>query len=143
MRSLRSRLFIAILGTVLLAVGASLALGVVLTKNAVRDTIRLDLERQANAFSAHFSRLPPSGGSHLGAVGPPPGPPPAAGGPGEASISPPPGTGEPRPLEVLDGAAIAKALPVADLAELRQGGAANGTAQIGGHSLIFAARRVR
>ena len=47
--SLRTRLFIAILGTVVLAVGASLALGVVLTRNAVRDTIRLDLERQADA----------------------------------------------------------------------------------------------
>ena len=49
MRSLRARLFVAILGTVLVAVGASLALGVVLTKSAVRDTIRRDVEGQAEA----------------------------------------------------------------------------------------------
>ena len=140
MRSLRSRLFIAILGTVLLGVGASLALGVVLTKNAVRDTIRLDLERQANAFSAHFSRLPPSGTPSLGAAGPPPEAPPGGGGHGAAGPGPPPG--EPRPLEVLDQAAIAKVLPAAAVAELRRVGAANGTAEIGGHSLIFAVRRV-
>lgn len=140
MRSLRSRLFIAILGTVLLGVGASLALGVVLTKNAVRDTIRLDLERQANAFSAHFSRLPPSGTPSLGAAGPPPEAPPGGGGDGAAGPGPPPG--EPRPLEVLDQAAIAKVLPAAAVAELRRVGAANGTAEIGGHSLIFAVRRV-
>jgi signal transduction histidine kinase len=40
MRSLRSRLFLAILGAVLLAVGASLALGIVLTREAVQETIR-------------------------------------------------------------------------------------------------------
>jgi signal transduction histidine kinase len=40
MRSLRARLFLAILGAVLLAVGASLALGIVLTREAVQETLR-------------------------------------------------------------------------------------------------------
>jgi signal transduction histidine kinase len=39
MRSLRARLFLAILGAVLLAVGASLALGIVLTREAVQETL--------------------------------------------------------------------------------------------------------
>jgi signal transduction histidine kinase len=40
MRSLRARLFLAILGVVLVAVGASLALGIVLTRSAVDQTLR-------------------------------------------------------------------------------------------------------
>ncbi len=47
MRSLRSRLFLAILGVVLLAVGASLALGIVLTRNAVDETLRKDAAQRA------------------------------------------------------------------------------------------------
>jgi len=39
MRSLRTRLFLAILGVVLVAVGASLALGIVLTRGAVNQTL--------------------------------------------------------------------------------------------------------
>ena len=58
MRSLRARLFVAIFGTVLIAVGAALALGVVLTKSAVRDTIRSDVERQADCLAIQFSLLP-------------------------------------------------------------------------------------
>jgi signal transduction histidine kinase len=58
MRSLRARLFIAILGTVLVAVGASLALGIVLTKSAVRATISRDVERQAGAFAKQVQLLP-------------------------------------------------------------------------------------
>jgi signal transduction histidine kinase len=42
MRSLRARLFAAILGAVLLAVGASLALGIVLTREAVQETLHRD-----------------------------------------------------------------------------------------------------
>ncbi|HEY5052750.1 MAG TPA: hypothetical protein VII45_05005, partial [Solirubrobacterales bacterium] len=86
MHSLRARLFAAILGTVLLGVGASLALGVVLTKNAVRDTIRLDVENQADTLSSQLGSLPPGSARRLrGGQTPPPGaspgepPPPAAG----------------------------------------------------------------
>ena len=57
MRSLRARLFLAILGVVLLAVGASLALGIVLTRDAVRETIRSDVERQADALVGQTSLL--------------------------------------------------------------------------------------
>ena len=87
MRSLRGRLFVAILGTVLLAVGASLALGAVLTKDAVRDTIREDVERQADSFATQVPRL------RAQALGPPPGlggPPPGAG-----QGTPPAGAGSP------------------------------------------------
>ena len=45
-RSLRARLFVAILGAVMLAVGASLALGIVLTREAVRETISHDAEQR-------------------------------------------------------------------------------------------------
>lgn len=45
-RSLRARLFVAILGAVMLAVGASLALGIVLTREAVRETIQKDAEQR-------------------------------------------------------------------------------------------------
>ena len=75
-RSLRTRLFIAIFGTVVLAVGASLALGVLLTKNAVRDTIQLELERQVYAFSTQLARLPLSSSLRLRGTPPPPNSPP-------------------------------------------------------------------
>ena len=61
MRSLRARLFLAILGTVLLGVGASLALGIVLTRDAVRGTIRNDVERQADALAGQTSLLEAAG----------------------------------------------------------------------------------
>ena len=71
MRSLRARLFVAILGAVLVAVGASLALGVVLTKSAVRDTIRGDVEAQAEAFANQIGRLPAGSALRLRAGAPP------------------------------------------------------------------------
>ncbi len=125
MRSLRARLFLAILGTVLVGVGASLALGVVLTKSAVRDTIRRDVERQADAFAAQLKRLPASSALRLRGhpafpPGPPPGAPPGLGG----GVSPVGGAG-PRPFAVLS----------------RPAAAADGSAEIGGRSSIFAARR--
>jgi len=56
-RSLRARLFVAILGAVLLAVGASLALGIVLTREAVRETIGKDAEERRERLRE--SPLPP------------------------------------------------------------------------------------
>jgi signal transduction histidine kinase len=139
MRSLRARLFVAILGAVLLAVGASLALGIVLTRDAVRGTIRSDVERQADALAAQSSLLRAARAkgspraSRRGAaarsprVSPPPGPPPL--GPG------------PRPVAVLSLREAAEVLPPAAAAQLRREGSADGAAQIGERDSIFAARR--
>ncbi len=142
-RSLRTRLFIAIFGTVVLAVGASLALGVVLTKNAVRDTIRLDLERQADAFSTQLARLQASSALRLRGAPPPPssplGGPSPPGGPGVPPVAAP---SESRPVEILGLTGAADVLPAAAVAQLRQSGSADGTARIDGRSQIFAARRI-
>jgi signal transduction histidine kinase len=148
MRSLRARLFLAILGAVLLAVGASLALGIVLTRDAVRGTIRSDVERQAEALASQpsllaavrqrrrqregaaggeGSRLPPP---PFGPGSPPPRPAPEAGGA--------PGT---RPVQVLSVKEAAALLPAGAAAALRGEGSADGTAEIGGRESIYAARR--
>ncbi len=145
MRSLRARLFVAILGTVLVGVGASLALGVVLTKSAVRETIRRDVERQADALASQLGTLPGRRALRPNPGGaPPPGgpPPPGVGGPGiGAPPSPPAGAG-PRPVTVLSMSAASVTLPTSAFVELRRTGSADGTAAIGGgESLIFAARR--
>jgi signal transduction histidine kinase len=149
MRSLRSRLFVAILGTVLLAVGASLALGAVLTRNAVRDTIRADVERQADTFATQAPRLRARGARRAGLLSPaapgaprPPGaavPPPAAGGraPNGAPVPPP----DDRPLRVLTTRAAARVLPAGAASELGRTGQADGVAEIGGRESIYAARR--
>ncbi len=151
MRSLRGRLFVAILGTVLLAVGASLALGVVLTRNAVRDTIRSDVERQADTFATQVPRFRvPSagtGGRGLvpapGATGAPPtagARPPGVAAPPAVGAGPPPGE---QPLRVLTPAAAARVLPDGAAEELRRTGAADGVAEIDGRNSIYAARRAQ
>jgi signal transduction histidine kinase len=155
LRSLRARLFAAILGAVLLAVGASLALGIVLTKDAVRGTIRGDVERQANALASQLRRLPPARTRQLGgALGPAPGEglPPGAGQPPPNGAAPPPGAGGPpsprsaeaaeqRPVQVLTPAQAGAELPADAAAALRDDGAADGIAEIDGASTIYAARR--
>jgi len=135
MRSLRARLFLAILGTVLVAVGASLALGVVLTRSAVRDTIRADVEAQAESFAVQLRRLPsPSAQGLRGGPAPP----------GSPLGAPPAGGGGPeRPVAVLSFRAAAEVLPASAIASLRSGGAAEGTAEIDGRDQIYAARRAR
>jgi signal transduction histidine kinase len=145
MRSLRSRLFAAILGTVLLGVGVLLALGVVLTKNAVRDTIRLDVERQADTLASQLGRLPGSALRLRRGQGPPLGAPPGAPipPPGAAGAGAPPavGPGGPRPVAVLGMVAATRILPADAAAVLRSTGSADGTAEIDGTNQIFAARR--
>ena len=144
MRSLRARLFLAILCAVLLAVGASLALGVVLTKSAVRDTIRGDVEAQAEAVASQVERLPPASATVLQA------------GPGPAGLPPGAPLPPPRRAAIL-GAALAekegapatilsipvarRLLPSAAVAALRRGETATGTAEIGDREQIFAAQR--
>jgi signal transduction histidine kinase len=164
MRSLRARLFVAILGTVLVAVGASLALGVVLTKSAVRDTIQSDVEGQADAIALQLRRLPGSSALQLrGGEGPLGGPqggaPPAGagavqiapapgtsagqagGGPSAAAVGPSGSDGGP-PVAVLSFAAASRQLPTGAIAALRKGGAADGSTEIDGSDQIYAARRV-
>jgi signal transduction histidine kinase len=164
MRSLRARLFLAILGTVLVGVGAALALGVVLTKDAVRETIRGDVERQADAFATQFARLPPATARRLrSGQAPPPGLPPKPAGapltkpPGPASMppgsplpgGPPTGAGPegapsgPQPVRVVSPAVARRLLPADGAAELVRNGSADGTAEIDGREQIYAARRVR
>ena len=147
MRSLRARLFVAILGAVLVAVGASLALGVVLTKSAVRDTIRGDVEAQAEAFANQLGRLPARSALKLragapplpgGAAGAPPGPPPGGG--AQAGIVSA-GAGDGAPVTVLSLAAASEVLPASALSALRVGNAADGTVEIDGRSQIYAAER--
>jgi two-component system sensor histidine kinase BaeS len=136
MRSLRARLFIAILGVVLLAVGASLALGIVLTRDAVRETIRHDVARQATTFAAQLPRVLGSG-----APVPPPGrsgPPGGAPGGGAPSASP---VEAARPVQLLLPSEAARLLPADAIASLRESGSADGTAEIEGQNSIYAARR--
>jgi len=139
-RSLRARLFLAILGVVLLAVGASLALGIVLTRDAVRETIRRDVERQADGLIGQASIL---GAARKGAQTArgersPPGQPPLPGRPGPPPVDRLPG---PRPVEVLTMAKARQVLPADAVADLRGSGSADGTATIEGRDLIYAARR--
>jgi signal transduction histidine kinase len=136
MRSLRARLFVAILGAVLLAVGASLALGIVLTRDAVRGTIRGDVERQADALAGQFRSLALGGGTGSTVRRPPP-----AAGLAPIPGPPPSGGGEPRPVQVLTMRDAARELPGSAAARLRRAGAADGTAEIEGIDSIFAARR--
>lgn len=139
-QSLRARLFLAILGVVLLAVGASLALGIVLTRDAVRQTIRDDVERQADAIAAQATLLRAAEGGEGKGEGRAPLP----GGPGPpglgAAAAPgsPPG---PRPVAVLSLAEATALLPAEDATGLRRDGAADGEAEIGGREVVFAARR--
>jgi signal transduction histidine kinase len=146
MRSLRARLFVAIFGTVLVAVGASLALGVVLTKSAVRDTIRGDVEAQAETLAGQLGRLPAQSALRLRGgpsplPGAPPGSPPGApGGTGAKAGFAEGGGGA--PVSVLSLAATSRVLPASAGAALRGNGSADGTAEIGGSSQIYAAERV-
>jgi signal transduction histidine kinase len=136
MRSLRARLFLAILGAVLLAVGASLALGIVLTRDAVRGTIRSDVERQADALASQPSLVSAAGkGSRLPPPPLGPGSPPPRLGPGGGG---PPGG---RPVQVLGTKEAAALLPAGAVAALRSEGSADGTAELGGRESIYAARR--
>ena len=124
MRSLRTQLFLAILGAVLVAVGASLALGVVLTKNAVRDTIQGDVEAQAEGFASQFNNLtqPPAGR-------PPGGPAGGAGGPEQ-------------PVSILTFREATSELPGSDAVKLVRDGSVAGSAHFGGSNQIYAAVRV-
>ena len=145
MRSLRARLFAAILGAVLLAVGVSLALGIVLTRDATRDSIAENLRRDADLLAARFSTEGSVPDALFEAPAPPPG---APGPPGEAGPAPfaipiphegPGGSGLPPIMPLEDAEA---ALPAAAGEALRAGEAASGTVEIEGEEQLFEARPV-
>jgi signal transduction histidine kinase len=153
MRSLRLRLFAGILGAALVAVAVSLAIGVVLTRSAVRDQIAGEVASQADLIAFQLRNAGDELGGAAGRVAPffrglaPPGAP--GGGPppvGEAAIGPggPAGLGggaAPRPqlLTLRDARAE---LPAQAYADLRSVGAADGRAELGGERQVFSARRV-
>jgi two-component system sensor histidine kinase BaeS len=161
MRSLRLRLFAGILGAALVAVVVSLAIGVVLTRGAVRDQIADEVAGQADllAFQLRSAGEESLSGRRLrlaplfrdlavpppGAAGAPPrlglGGPPGVGGPGPDRLIGPGGDAAPRPqFTTLSGAR--QALPADAYAELRDENSANGRAEIDGERQIFSARRV-
>lgn len=155
MRSLRGRLFAAILGTVLLAVGVSLTLGVVLTRDAVRNSLAKDLARQADVLAQRLSLLParvplidpryvppPARPGAPGAIPPPLGALRSAGRPETQPPPPeaPPGADQPRVVTLAEASRL---LPPTALAKLRAGHGADGTAQIRGARRLFSARPLR
>ncbi|MEZ5076193.1 MAG: HAMP domain-containing sensor histidine kinase [Solirubrobacterales bacterium] len=144
-RSLRARLFVAILGAVLIAVGASLALGIVLTKNAVRDTIRGDVEAQADSFAIRYQQLPEAvreeEAQNRRDQDPLPGqplPPTGQRRPPQGRAKPP----EARPVAVMTLSKAEELLPASAVADLRAGLPADGAGEVGGVDSIYAARTV-
>jgi signal transduction histidine kinase len=151
MRSLRGQLFAAILGAVLLAVGVSLALGILLTRDAARDAIEGNLAREADRLASRFETLPGSAqGDFLFQLHAPP---PAGEAPGETGVPAPPPFGDGAgfgpgglppgavpPVVSLDDAATL--LPEDAVADLENGEPANGTVTIDGEDQVFEARPV-
>jgi len=145
MRSLRARLFVSILGTVLVAVGVSLALGTVLTKGAVRDTIRTDVEAQADSYAIRYEQLPAAVREEEAQNrerGRPPGVRPPLGQAGKPAPGGAGRPGEPRPVVVVSLAKAESLLPAGAAEDLRAGQPANGTGEVGGIDSIYAARPV-
>ena len=157
MRTLRSRLFLAILGAVLLAVGVALAVGAILTGDAARDAIERNLEREADLRAAELAAVPdaeqgdllfqlpvpppegPPEGGPPGMEGPAPGP----GGPGESMPVPGPVgllPGSLPPVVSLEDAAAL--LPEEAVERLEAGESASGTVTADGVEQIFEARPV-
>ena len=143
MRTLRGRLFAAILGTVLVGVGASLALGVVLTREAVRDSVAEELARQADLLSQRLTSVPgvelserPAPPPPGGIPGPGPPGPPVGDAPGPRP-APPPDHPLPRMVSLDDAGEL---LPRDAVERLRRGEPADGRAEIEGEDVLYAAR---
>jgi signal transduction histidine kinase len=145
MRTLRLRLFAGILGAALVAVAVSLAIGVVLTRGAVRDQITDEVASQADVLALQLRSAPAAEpGEGAGAAFPPlfrgfaQAPPPGGPAPGGG---PPGGPAGPRPrVMTLDQAK--SALPSSAYEELRSDGEVDGRGEIGGEREVFSARRV-
>jgi signal transduction histidine kinase len=151
MHTLRRQLFAAILGAVLLAVGVSLAVGILLTRDATRDAVEGNLAREADELAKRFEAVPgaeqgdflfqlpapPPDGEPVDQAGipaPPPVPASPGGGPGRL----PPGA-LPPVLSLEDAAAL---LPEGAVSRLREGEPADGTVSVDGVEQVFEARAV-
>lgn len=144
-RSLRWRLFAAIVGTVLVAVGASLALGIVLTRDAVKDTIRKDVSSQADVLALRLRsgelRSAGAGPAVPGVLPPLPGGLPAqAPGVDQLPLPPPGGPGVSIPV-IVSLSRASSLLPPPVVAALRAGRPVDGTFTRRGEDEVFAARR--
>lgn len=136
-RSLRSALFWAILGAVLLCIGASVVLGIGLTRSAVQDSVRRDLSRQADIAAQRLEVI------GLGQAVPPPAgfDPDHDGRPGGFPGGPGGGRGGDAPApRVLTFTAATRLLGADAVTKLRAGGTASGTLSDHGHTELFAAR---
>jgi signal transduction histidine kinase len=168
MRTLRLRLFAGILGAALVAVAVSLAIGVVLTRGAVRDQIADEVASQADLLALQVRAVRsrgPAGGNVIrllrgraeaagdSTAGQPPAdvlqlepfarpvPPPGAGPP---TLAGPPGVGagdRPRP-QVLTLRQARALLPSDGYDELRAAGSVDGRGEIDDERQIYSARRV-
>jgi two-component system OmpR family sensor kinase len=151
MQSLRWRLFAGILGAALAAVVVSLAIGVILTRGAVRDQIADEVASQANLVALQLRTAVGSTGDADDVLAPAPGlplarvlaaPPPQGDGP---RFGPgPPGLqarDRPRP-QLLSLTEAKRLLPAGAYGSLRDDGAADGRDEIDGDRQIFSARRV-
>jgi two-component system sensor histidine kinase BaeS len=155
MRSLRTRLFAAILGTVLLCVGVSLALGITLTRSALRDTIKQGLVEQVRGIAPQLTVLPPGVARGRGVpLAPPPNAKARAGGPQVGlSVQAPGKRGtfgltspvtQPAPASavtsVISAQQTPRVLPPSAVANLRAHRLAEGTMSVQGQPYLFAAR---
>jgi signal transduction histidine kinase len=156
-RSLRSRLFAAILGTVLLCVGVSLALGIVLTKNAVRDTIKQGLVEQVRGIAVSAPAAAPGvtrGPTTRRLVGPPGGVPSGLppgksikahvekpGGPVGLVSSPDQAKSPTAVPSVISERQASRLLPAPALAAVRAHRVAAGTISVQASPYLFAARQ--
>jgi signal transduction histidine kinase len=134
-RSLRSALFWAILGAVLLCIGASVVLGIGLTRSAVSKSVRRDLGRQADIAATRLEviglggSVPPPQGFDPDHDGRPGGPPDGRDG----------GRDGPMP-RILTYAAATGLLGSDAVKKLQAGGGVNGTLSEHGRTELYAAR---
>ncbi|MBJ7347016.1 MAG: HAMP domain-containing histidine kinase [Thermoleophilaceae bacterium] len=166
MRSLRSRMFVAMLASTLICVGVALAIGVVLTRSAVRDSLQTEIAREASIVAERLATLPAGvdlgdvngqqGGPAGAAGGLPPGAPTGAlGRPGargafqappqgaapNASARPPRPQGGAGPRVVSLGEA-ATVLPAQQAALVAAGTSASGKFVVNGQERYFTAQPV-
>ncbi len=156
MRTLRGRLFVSLLAVTLLCVGVALAIGIVLTRQALEDSIKEGVARQATQLATQFAQLPtstplperqgdrpppgnrPDRSGDLPFGGRPPG--------GQPRGGPPPGRpaggrGEERP-QIVRYSQASSVLPAAAAAAAKQGKPTDGVTSRQGRKQIYSARPI-